>query len=320
MTADKSLLVIHPGALGDVVLSFSVIERLSSVYSSVHLICQEQIGKVAESLAVTGRSFALESAFFAGLYGPLSERLCSWLAEYETLLLFSISSELERRMKRHFPGGVIRISPRPEPGVRIHVLDHLAEELSRSGLIQAAPGAATGPSGAEFRNRRSKHPVPGRILIHPGAGSRKKRWPVRSFVELAARLEKKGFTPRFLVGPAEMDLTGPIERANKPLWVTEDTGSLLGQLQCAGALVGNDSGVSHLAAFIGLPTVAVFGPSDPVRWAPKGRAAVSVFADGLDCTPCFETASDPCRPRRCFEHIPVQAVVDALHQVMSPAL
>jgi ADP-heptose:LPS heptosyltransferase len=312
-----SLLVIHPGALGDVVLSFFSIERLAGCFSSVHLACQGEIGKIAHRLGIVDRCLALESAFFAGLYGPLSTRLSAWLAEFDTILLFSVSGDLEKLLREQVSAKVVRIAPRPEPNVRIHVTDHLAKALARSGLTHQH-GCETGwLSGADLLDCRSKEADARRVLIHPGAGSRKKRWPAHRFFEVASRLEAEGFSPRFLLGPAETDCADLVRQENRPLIVTEDALSLLDCLQKAGALVGNDSGISHLAAFIGLPTVAVFGPSDPVRWAPKGPAAAAVFAGGLECTPCFENPSNDCRRRRCFENISAAAVIDAFYQILS---
>ena len=315
MDIKGSLLVIHPGALGDVVLSFFSIERLAGCFSSVHLVCQSEIGKIAHRLGIVDRSFALESAFFAGLYGPPSARLSAWLAEFDTILLFSISEELENQVRKQAAADVVRIAPRPEPNVRIHVTDHLAAEIGRSGLFKGHRCDDARRAKAGFRDRRDENADVGIVLLHPGAGSRKKRWPVQRFFEAARRLEADGLSPHFLLGPAETDLAPVIGRENKPLTLVEDAVSLLKCLQMAGSLVGNDSGVSHLAAFIGLSTVAVFGPSDPVRWAPKGRAAVPVFAEGIDCLPCVEDTDHDCRQRRCIEAVTVKAVVDALERL-----
>ncbi len=312
MDKKNSILAIHPGALGDVVLSFFSIERLAGCFSSVHLACQGEIGRIARRLGIADRSFALESALFTGFYGPPSPRFSAWLADFDTILLFSISEELEKRLRAQASANVVRILPRPDPKVRIHVADHLAAGLVRSGLIKDPGRGAARLSAAGFADRRDKSADFTKILIHPGAGSRKKRWPMPRFFELAQRLEAAGLSPRFLLGPAETDLAALIGREEKPLTIVEDAASLLECLQKAGSLVGNDSGVSHLAAFVGLSTVAVFGPSDPVRWAPKGRAAVSVFAGGIDCPPCVETPDHDCRHRRCLEAVTVKAVVDAL--------
>jgi ADP-heptose:LPS heptosyltransferase len=319
MDKKKSILVIHPGALGDVVLSFLSIEQLGVCFSSVHLACQGEIGRVAHRLGLVESYFALESAFFAGLYGTPSTRFSAWLAEFDSILLFSVSGELEKRLREQVSADVVRISPRPEPNTRIHVTDHLAAEIGRSGLFERQRWDDARRTKAEFRDRRDENADVGKVLLHPGAGGRKKMWPAPHFFELARRLKADGLVPQFLLGPAETDLAGLICREDQPLVIVEDAVSLMRCLQQAGALVGNDSGVSHLAAFVGLPTVAVFGPSDPVQWAPKGRAAVAVFAKDAGCLPGPEDACDDCRHRRCLEAVPVQTVIDVLTGLLTPA-
>jgi ADP-heptose:LPS heptosyltransferase len=57
--------------------------------------------------------------------------------------------------------------------------------------------------------------------------------------------------------------------------------------------IGNDAGITHLAAFLGLPCVAIFGPADPERWTPVGRSTAVVRAP-VDCEPCFELLPENC--------------------------
>jgi ADP-heptose:LPS heptosyltransferase len=68
------------------------------------------------------------------------------------------------------------------------------------------------------------------------------------------------------------------------------------------ALVGNDSGVTHLAALAGAPFVAIFGPSDPLRWAPRksGGGKGRVLREKTDCLPCFELESKNCDSPACL--------------------
>jgi len=70
-------------------------------------------------------------------------------------------------------------------------------------------------------------------------------------------------------------------------------------LRHAGGFIGNDSGATHLAAFLGLPVIAIFGPSDPDRWKPLGRA-VKVLRAAVSCSPCFETNTKNCDKPDCF--------------------
>lgn len=122
------------------------------------------------------------------------------------------------------------------------------------------------------------------IALHPGAGSPQKCWPRARWEELAARLATAGRRLLVLAGPAEL------ERADPRNWrwpggtafhCDPDARVLARVLERADACVGNDSGPAHLAAALSMPTVVVFGPTDPRTWAPRGPR-VRVLRGGED--------------------------------------
>ncbi|HOJ32746.1 MAG TPA: glycosyltransferase family 9 protein [Candidatus Hydrogenedentes bacterium] len=111
-------------------------------------------------------------------------------------------------------------------------------------------------------------PLPHAAILHPGSGNPKKNWPLENFLDVAHYLENRGLNIWWTRGPAETDLVLPDN-----LSTLEDI-SLCELARClAGAVVyvGNDSGISHLAAAVRCPTIAVFGPTDPKVWAPRGQ-------------------------------------------------
>jgi ADP-heptose:LPS heptosyltransferase len=95
-------------------------------------------------------------------------------------------------------------------------------------------------------------------VIHPYSGSARKNWPLERFRELARRL---AMPVRWCAGPEE-ELDGAVRFT--------DLYELARWLATARVYVGNDSGISHLAAAAGAPVVAIFGPTDPAVWAPRG--------------------------------------------------
>ena len=111
------------------------------------------------------------------------------------------------------------------------------------------------------------------ILILPGSGSRRKNWPVENFIELAKRLARL-ITPIVVLGPAEMEMKGVFREQGIATLADIELGELAGLASRARAFVGNDSGVTHLAAATGTPGVAIFGPTDPWRWRPLGTVRV----------------------------------------------
>jgi heptosyltransferase-3 len=117
---------------------------------------------------------------------------------------------------------------------------------------------------------------PGFLALHPGSGAPAKTWPTDRFLALAAVLSPG--RPWLLVrGPAESAVSAPpgaVVAHELPLRVL---GAVLAR---AGLFVGNDSGVSHLAAAAGAPTLSLFGPTTPEVWSPLGPRVVTLRAPG----------------------------------------
>src|SRR5690606_28215158 len=111
------------------------------------------------------------------------------------------------------------------------------------------------------------------IVVHPGSGSLAKCWPLERHAELIRRLRGAGRKVKVIAGEAERERLGDaaIEQlgADETVWPATLV-ELHQHLLSAGAYVGNDSGPTHLAGIIGVPTVALFGPTDPRVWCPVG--------------------------------------------------
>lgn len=311
MMMDKRLLIFHQGALGDLVTLFPVIIHLRSHYQAIDLICKNQIGRLAHHLELVDNAYPVESAIFFSLFsdGPVPERL-AFLSYYDTILLFSYSTELHQRVGSLATASVHLIPPRPAPGRRRHVTDHYTEHLKEASICLPAADRRARPAYPDWRRSVFK---PRRVLIHPGSGSRLKNWPVENFLSLGEQLATAGFETTFLLGPADDHLAvAQFPCVGRP----PDLVTLAESLKNAGGFIGNDSGVSHLAAFLGLPTVTLFGPSDPLRWAPRGRATVVVqSAEG--CDPCFENNSRSCQSMDCLERISPATVMASFHNLHS---
>jgi len=112
------------------------------------------------------------------------------------------------------------------------------------------------------------------VLLHPGSGSPRKCWPLERFAALSAKLCGDGHRVACLLGEAEVGRRASIREAmpaGVELLAGLDVVQLAERIASAAVFVGNDSGPTHLAAALLVPTVAVFGPTDPVVWAPQGE-------------------------------------------------
>jgi ADP-heptose:LPS heptosyltransferase len=163
--------------------------------------------------------------------------------------------------------------------------------------------------------RRAERSVDGtRIIVHPGSGSVRKRWPLDRFLELAEVIERRGLRPQFVCGPAESDLDAEISNRNRQVHRFSELTDLVAWLKTAGGYIGNDSGISHLAAFLGLPSVVIFGPADPKRWKPPGPR-VQIVRPALDCEPCFEVEANNCDQPACLTDATLESVLQAFDDV-----
>ena len=309
-----SLLILHPGALGDVVATFPALLELHRRFRPMSLLCQGHIAALASRLGVIDAPLALESSVFGALFGaPAHPRLGGLLGSCDQALVFSACPQLADNLRRCLPGAALHpVTARPPLDRKTHVLQHLYDQLVACGLL--APAARPAPAAGPFVSATPQlSPAESLILLHPGAGSPRKRWPLASFLTVAAGLEARGLQPAFLLGPAEEDLAERLQPAphpNRRLHRVADLSQLQQLLGAAGGLIGNDSGISHLGAFLGLPTVAVFGPSDPARWAPSGPFAAAL-QPALDCPRCFETTAENCHEAACLSGTHPEKVLEA---------
>ena len=121
------------------------------------------------------------------------------------------------------------------------------------------------------------------VALHPGSGSTRKNWPAERFASVAALLAARDVVTVLIAGPADAaagakvaTLAGESVRRAPPATLDRIV-ALLGRCR---AYLGNDSGITHLAALTGTPTVAVFGPTDARVWRPLGQHTRVVRADG----------------------------------------
>ena len=131
---------------------------------------------------------------------------------------------------------------------------------------------------------------------------------------MEAALKVAGFKPEYILGPAEKGLADKLQHSDRFVHVLDELPDLVDLLKSAGGYIGNDSGASHLAAYLGLPTTVIFGPADPERWTPIGRA-VKIVRPALPCLPCFETEKTNCEDSQCLASTTPQMVIEAFYQV-----
>ena len=312
--SDAKLLIIHQGAIGDFILTFPAVIRLQACYRSIDVLCQSQLGQLANSLGLAEKWLPLEAACWASLFSDqIDPKIRTLLGAYDKIILFSLSEQLEKSINRLADKPACRIPPRPPVHKRIHVAQFILDGVYRCGLIKKTDTAL---DSVPLPACKRRPPNGQRILLHPGAGSIRKRWPLAGFLQVADMLEDDGLKPEFVLGPAEEMLADELQQQACLVHMPGDLIDLAALLESAGGYIGNDSGASHMAAYLGLPAVVIFGPADPARWAPLGRA-VRVVPVGLQCRPCFETDHANCDDPQCLEDISSEKVIETFYKTYS---
>ena len=277
-------MVVFPGALGDLLLALPALRLVRARHAAARLtlVVSGPLVTLARLVDVADDVASLDAADATGLFG--GEHLPSWLADRPTLHSWLGSGDAALRARL---GRVTRAAHfhRVEqgPGER-----HVASEYIRAlGLVPASPEPAPArirPPMSAMASSLLAHLAPPVLAVHPGAGSRAKRWDNAGFVQVANWWRSAGGAAVVIAGPAEAGeapMLGPPEARDWPL---PDVAALLGEVAL---FLGNDSGISHLAAAVGAPGVVLFGPTDARRWRPLSPGIVALQArstrpDGID--------------------------------------
>jgi len=243
-------LAIRPGAIGDLILSLPALEYLKSGYLEVWTSgANVPLVRFAQRV----RSVASTGIDLLGLAEP-PPKLLPDLRQFDRIVSWYGASRpdfVELTRSLGLPFEFHRALP-PEGDGR-HAVDFYLEQVRAT--------ARDGISG----DRIPRIPCtvsPGNFaVIHPFSGSPRKNWPLGKFRGLATGIQRV-MPVQWCAGPEDPPLEGAIRIAD------------LYQLACwlAGArlYIGNDSGITHLAAAVGVPVLALFGPSQPEVWAPRG--------------------------------------------------
>lgn len=288
------ILFLHQGAIGDFLLTLPLIEAAKA---AAHHARVEVIASAASARLAAGRSAvdiytAPEQVGLHTLFGnrsDLDERLIRRFTQATMVLSFlgGPAEAVHRRLSAAASGLVISIDPRPDRETLVvgrHITEQWAAIARSQGLagdplrpafinLQKAPGAAFAgvPNAVGTGKTAGK-----RVVVHPGSGGRSKCWPVERFMALADQIE--GAAIAWMLGPAECEpgddrfsvLHERIRRRGEELILEEDLLAAARRIAEADLFVGNDSGMTHLAATLGVRTLAVFTTTDPHVWRPLG--------------------------------------------------
>lgn len=257
----KKILVLRGGALGDFIVTLPALAQLRARWP------EAEITLVGNATAATlGRDAGLidhvesqHAARWAGLYGsaPLSEDLAGQLTAFDLVINYwpDPDGELSRRFPLHEKQIVLSAAAMPTTAP---AAAHYCSPLNFFGL---SPGPLWYALGTPKPDARL-------IALHPGSGSRHKNWPLAHWAELCAWITQE-LRAELLIITGEADEGAATTLAkfghsahSLPL------AQLVDRLGDCRLFIGHDSGISHLAAACSVPSLLLFGPTDPAMWAP----------------------------------------------------
>lgn len=300
----RRVLVIFPGALGDLVCAMPAIEAIAraNTGAAIELMARADLAQFAVGRTVVTRAHSIDRREVGTLFSKSRDAIATaseFFGAFDTIDSFFASDDANFR-------DALKLSAAARAEVAFHPFrpdgdGHVAAAYLKSVGEDAdhviAPRIEPTQDDIE-----SAHDVLALgadsdsklVAIFPGSGGAKKNWPPDNFAELARTLSKDSQVA-IVLGPAEESLRSEFaalahDRGRIRVHCDLSLGTVAGIARIASAFVGNDSGVSHLAAAVGACGVAIFGPTDPARWRPLGRVT-ALRAEPNASIPVAEVAS-----------------------------
>lgn len=236
----------------------------------------------------------------------------AWLANGK----LSIGLDEPREGARGFYDHIVQ---RPSP--LTHAVDWYQQVLPVLGVPAHGDFEWLPPRPAVAESVRRQWPIAAArwIALQPGARWVNKRWPAESYAELVRRLApaNPGFHFVILGGEEDRSMGEVIVRANQAHCL-DLTGRLslpemVEWIRLSELIVSNDTGPLHIAAALGTPVVALFGPTEPRRTGPYGQLD-HVLQLNLPCVPCLKPRCGYAKPFECLRALPPAAVADAVQK------
>jgi ADP-heptose:LPS heptosyltransferase len=278
--------VLHQGALGDFIVSLPVYQGLHELYPDLKL---DFWSHSAHLELVAGAPYwgaghpchGPELAPF--LHDDLWRQavLPALFQHAAVTLIFgqAASRPLASRLAARLARPVHWIHSFPPPSTPIPVSRYLVDQVRAAGFPISASCPLVTPrpeeraAVEEWLESQGCRGAPGFVAVHPGSGALGKVWPLQRWWHAIHWLQERHLPPLLILGPADEPLRSlALAALSRGVRVAEGLplAQLAALLAAARFYLGNDSGVSHLAAAVGIPTIAIFGPRSNRAWHPTG--------------------------------------------------
>ncbi len=292
------ILILRPGAIGDTLLTFPILQHLQRKYAgaAITFVGNASVLPLVEAFELASRVADYEEPqwgqFFVPLPNPPSKqakRLYETVREMDTAIFWLRNPGPDLVQNAHLLGiKQIFVAPgRPAEHTHMHIVNYLGQSIGervRVNDVWNVPELYRWQASSASPSESSRV-----IAIHPGSGGGQKCWPITSFASLIERLWQHKVPVLLVAGPADHDrmtelyqqLPAPSQPALLSTLINAPLLTLTKRLRECRGYVGNDSGITHLAALLGVPTLALFGPSNPEIWRPVGTNVIVLYEHTL---------------------------------------
>lgn len=299
--SDGRILVIRGGAIGDFILTLPALRALRDAFpqAKVEILGYPKIADLARFAGLADDAKAIEAPALAGFFaaeGTLDEDWMEYFGGFDVVLsyLYDPDGIFQDNVRRCRPADsksaadartltFIQGTHRPDESGDIPAAEVLLEPLKQLAIFDA-------DGSPQIRIPR-RSAAGNRLAIHPGSGSLSKNWPVECWRQLIAQIQAKTNWNLLLVGgEAEREtfqrLKPTLDASRSRLEFCAPLPQLASLLAECGGFIGHDSGISHLAAAVGLPGLVLWGESKETVWRPRSdRFAVVRHEKGLRSLP-----------------------------------
>lgn len=274
------ILLIRAGALGDTLM---LMPSINSLRAGNEIAVAGRRPAIDYIQPYVDRCIDIESSGWHRLFmrdpgGPLDLSLPS--PEHVVAFLNDPQGDVLRNLKAYFPNSAVSLFPVfPPEGDERHIALYMAQAIQEAGL----PINASNVFENSFQNpllaiEGSSSGETGPVVIHPGSGSLRKNYPPLFWFQLIRELKKMVLDDSkkviMLFGPAEEGIVNlfkdELSERDVEFKVLPEKEELLSIIGKASVYIGHDSGITHLAAMLGRPVIAVFKDSSVGRWRPLG--------------------------------------------------
>jgi heptosyltransferase III len=314
MRTGRTVVMIHPGGLGDVLLAVPAMIRLRTRFSNHRLVlcADDQIATLLFECRIIDAWTSVHGRACTDLFvgtGSVTGQVQTWLDDCDLAIgwMQDLGRNITETLKKAGAQEVIVMSPFSTALRSTHQCDRFLETINEvpidgggdAQLTVTEPLRCLGQACLKEVGLEIGQPF---AVIHPGSGSAHKCVESEILATLIIALQNAGAIPMVLEGPADRE---PVERllrlcADPPIVLKSlNLLTVAGVLAQAHLFVGHDSGITQMAGLMGVWTVEIFGPTDPSRWAARGPH-VSVV-QGVPCScQSWEDVSQ-CKEKPCLK-------------------